>query len=264
MNTVAGGLDSFAREVILKSMQKSAAAAGAGGGHNQMKSPQDAAGKKNRRESRHQSRDAVKNCCSSKPFVGTLIAFREILTQNSLNIFGKQFLSQAVGGAASASSNPGGSKKSKDIAIAERQEEIAHAAKMISTSIIVAVIERYMMEFGDGNVDSAMNMFFRTINAYDEGHEEFASHLHPEEGNVRGVLPNGQYLDEEEDIARSASYNVAVKRHPLVVLNEERKLIGKKRKLFRIPGSNACYVAFVKDLQVKDGKLQASSSSAAT
>ena len=93
-----------------------------------------------------------------------------------------------------------------------------------------------------------MEDFLKVAHSYDNGEEEFSSCLDQDQGLVRGILPNGKYLDDEEEVARSVSFNQARKLHPLVQRDIERKMNIKCKQLIRVPEVNACHTAMVETL----------------
>jgi transcriptional regulator with XRE-family HTH domain len=172
-----------------------------------------------------------------KMFFATLLGLREVMTQNAERIFGKECLNQALEdddeGTTGAKSSP---RKARII-----KEEKQYCARSLATAVTIAAIERSQ----SGDTNKTIEEFLKVAQAYDDGDSEFSSCLEEDQGNIHGVLPNGQRLNAEEEVARNVSFNRARKLHPIVQRDMERRMKIRSKRLIHVPEPSACHITMV-------------------
>jgi hypothetical protein len=186
----------------------------------------------------------------SKTFLGTLLALREVMTQNAVGIFGEEAIASAVDdndGITSAfamrkmNRYPGHARRQKQ----RLEEDRLFCATLLATGVVLAAIKRYIPV----NYKAMIKEFLNLVRSYDGGDEQFASCLQEDDGRSCGVLPNGKRLDPEETVALNVSFNRARENHPLIRRREEGRLkIKSTRVTVNVPKANACVVTMVENL----------------
>ena len=170
----------------------------------------------------------------NKIYLATLLCLREVIAQNAVRIFGNDFFRESIEAPATQTSLT--------------KEEFMHCSRTMATALVIAAIERNRGDNCTDAVEDTVEDFLKVAHSYDNGEEEFSSCLDEDQGLVRGILPNGKYLDDEEEVARSVSFNQARKLHPLVQRDMERKMNIKCEQLIRVPEVNACHTTMVETL----------------
>lgn len=157
-----------------------------------------------------QGRDAVED----RVYVATMLAIREVLTQNSKELFVLDFESTT-------------------------KEEVDFGARVLATGIILAANERLMKVT---NLD-----LVRLVNMYDDGAPEFKDALTRMGGKEQPIAPNGKPLDRQEAVIWKAAFNMAREKHPL--MGKDKKEIKQgELNLIQLAEPTACYVAMVEAL----------------
>lgn len=170
-----------------------------------------------------------------KLFFAILLGLREVITQNSARIFGKNCLDEAVQG-----------NKTRNARIVT--EEKQYCAKSLATGVVVAAIQRSILNGTKKEKYQTVEKFLEHAQGYDTGDSEFSSHLKEDRGNIRGVLPDGERLHADEEVARNVAFNRARKRHPMIQRDAERKMGVKPKRLVHIPEATACHISMVEQL----------------
>jgi hypothetical protein len=195
----------------------------------------------------------------SRVYLGTLLALREVMTQNAEIFFGSTAITESVEpragtivsrdsrGAEVADRGKDEEHYSNDIFLGSSKPREERTAKSevesenednpeARRSQLLKEEERLYSArlLATGVVLSATlrlpasqtlhDELLRMIDAYDFGREEFAACLESTDGNWRGVLPNGSSLNRDETIAWKASFNRVREDHPLIVQSKRRKL----------------------------------------
>ena len=227
MKVVAASLEHFSRHVILPAFEKSVAS---------FNIPAS---------SRYFTGDSAgTELCET--FYATLLALREIMTQNAERIFGSESFCVAVddaGGPNSAkhTTRPGYARLRRQGCM----EDKLYCTSLLATGVVLAAIKRYVPT----NSQDVAQKFLDIVRSYDGGDDEFALCLKDDDGRSCGVMPNGIRLNREENIALNVSLNWAQERHPLSRRRHERLMgVKRPRELVSVPETNACVIAVVENL----------------
>jgi hypothetical protein len=175
-------------------------------------------------------------------FFATLLALREVMTQNAERIFGKDCLEDAEDDGDASSSHR---KRRRGVM---NQEERMYLARTLATGVSIAAIERCLPAHADRMVENFLEM----VSAYDNGDDDFTvpTRTNLDNNVVQCVLPNGKRLQPEEQVAQSVSFDQARKQHPLTQQQLERTWNNnyhksKKQLMIRVPNVTACHISMV-------------------
>jgi hypothetical protein len=235
MKIVAASLEEFCRLVILPSMQPETVETIA---QQQAVLEKTMASKRNTTTS-----TKTKILYKPKPkkekehvFFSTLLALREVMTQNAERIFGKP----SFEGLHDKKKKLEKSRKRKIHQLQDQQ----YCAKLLATGVVLAAMEQY-----NPNDAAIADRFLEVCRKYDEGDEEFTSCLVAEQ-NSCGVLPNGRRVDPEESIAMHVSFEQARESHPLTLCQKRRDMnvTPRVQDLLQVPEPNVCNISMVQHL----------------
>jgi hypothetical protein len=235
MKTVAAALDRFCVQVLLPAMQQPPQRSSGG-----PQSGYTRSGDNNQNIAMCIPTNKKKG--PPKSFFATLLALREVMTQNAERIFGKESLDAAV---LDEDEEERATTTTTSSYNGRNTDEDRHfCAQLLATGVTIAAIERCLPDHRDKTTER----FLESVKAYDDGDDEFLSCLQVDQGNIRSVLPNGKRLNADEEVARNVSFNQARKRHPMVQRDVEKRLKMKPRQLILVPEVNACHVSVIEKL----------------
>lgn len=243
MQTVAASLQEFCQMVILSSMQSETIETTAG-----QEAVETTRAINNHSRASKKPQNSHKKSTSGiifKPkskkdservFFSTLLALREVMTQNNERIFGKS----AFEGIHDKKKKL---EKSRKRRLHQLQDE-QYCAKLLATGVVLAAMEKH--NFNDAAI---ADRFLEVCRKYDEGDEEFTSCLVAEHSS-RGVLPNGRQLNPEESIAMHVSFEQARESHPLTLhqIQRDMNVTPRVQDLVQVPEPNVCIISMVERL----------------
>ena len=192
------------------------------------------------------SRPPLSKETETRIVLGTLLALREVLTQNAKNMFGpKMFIT-------GQESNFGWTESEIEL-YGECSDEFARqaavfSARVLATAVCVAALEALPSEMSEPLIAD----FLRYTTQYDFGDEQFRQYLPHIDERVRPVLTTDQPLDEGDQKAWRVSFNLHREIHALVMEHrrqhvrtdsfEETANLDTARQLFEV---NAAHITIL-------------------
>jgi hypothetical protein len=176
---------------------------------------------------------------NERVFLATMLALREVLTQNAYRIFQMEDMSRDEEQLAD-DAKPG-SKRQKTL---DYREERQYMAQLFGTGVIIASLQSLPES------ESLTSSFSAMMDSYDICNAEFASRMNRLDGRHQGVMLNGKKLKKEENVAWKVSYNRARELHPVVCRNNRRieQRSDMTHHIVQIPKPNALFVSMVEEL----------------
>ena len=157
-----------------------------------------------------------KQALEDRPYVATMLALREVMTQNAEKIFDLNL---------------------DQYPLVDRMEFKYHG-KTLATSIILAANERLPI----GNQD-----LLRFVEAYDTGAQEFKISLPRMSAKQVLIQPGGTELDGEEALIWKVAYNMVREKHPLLRITKV-----DEKDWPQLAEPSTCYAAMVEDLSTNN------------
>lgn len=192
------------------------------------------------------SRPPLSKETETRIVLGTLLALRQVLTQNAKNMFGpKVFIT-------GQESNFGWTESEIEL-YGECSDEFARqaavfSARVLATAVCVAALEALPSEMSEPLIAD----FLRYTTQYDFGDEQFRQYLPHIDERVRPVLTTDQPLDEGDQKAWRVSFNLHREIHALVMEHrrqhvrtdsfEETANLDTARQLFEV---NAAHITIL-------------------
>ena len=152
-----------------------------------------------------------KEAVEDRPYVATMLALREVMTQNGKELF------------------------RMDLDDPSNMEE-DYCAQLLATSIILAANGRQTEENQD---------LLAFVEAYDGGAPEFKDALTPMAASI-AAGGGGTQLSRDEALVWKVAYNMARDKHPLMRVKGVTK--GRNKTTPSLPKPTACFVAMVEEL----------------
>ena len=177
---------------------------------------------------------------NERVFLATMLALREVLTQNAERIFVIQDVPRQGEEERNNDAGPGNKRRKRHRDIEERQ----YMAQLYATGVIFAAIQS-MPE-----AKSYLSKFTQIMDSYDTGDDDCASYMERVDGRHQGVLPNGKQLKNEENVAWRVSYNRVRDLHPVIRHNRQRveQQLDPSDSRIDVPPPNAVLVSMVEKL----------------
>lgn len=186
---------------------------------------------------------------SESVFLATMLALREVLTQNAKRIFVIEKVPLEPHELQSFMSAPGAARRETE----REEEEEQYVSQLLSTGVVLSTVQR--LEKRDA--EKYTSKFTQIMDSYDSGHGEFASMMEPMDGSHQGVQPDQTVLSNEENAAWKVAYNRANEAHPVLrkhgrtCQEEQRCQLGlplpreSKKAQVNVPTPNAVLVSMV-------------------
>ena len=189
---------------------------------------------------------ASSEVASNRVFLATMLALREVLTQNADRIFD---IEKEIGDELQDHAPGTGRRK-----VRCQEEERQYMAQLFATGVVFAALQ----SLSGKEAEAYTLQFSETMDSYDIGDDEFASCMQPMDGCHQGVLPNLSLLDSIENVAWKVSYNRAREAHPVLRSSRRRLEVERLRWLglpstsepflVELPMPNAVLVSMVEKL----------------
>jgi hypothetical protein len=183
---------------------------------------------------------------SDRVFLATMLALREVLTQNADRIF---YIEKQIGGELQDDAPGGGRRK-----VRCQEEERQYMAQLFATGVVFAAFQSLTRK----ESEAYTLQFSKMMDSYDMGHDDFASCMKPLDGRHQGVQPNMSLLDSTENVVWKMSYNRAREAHPVLRRSRHRREVERLRGLglpstsepytVEVPTPNAVLVSMVEKL----------------
>ncbi len=156
--------------------------------------------------------------------VAALLSLREVLATNSELVFCLKNDPKVFNDHSSSKIDidaietvPGDSRREQ----LRKNEDHAFQSQLLSTALILSAIDKLPSEISS----STSEKFLESIRKYDSADEEFVSCLDRADGCSNCVLPTGQALGKEENIAWQVSFNRCRDNHHLIKGRERKNAL---------------------------------------
>lgn len=171
-------------------------------------------------------------------FLSTMLALREVLTQNASRIFSIENVALNDNEVKDdrKDTEPGAKRRKRS----SQEEERQYMAQQLATGVVFAAIQS--METPEA--ESYLQHFMEIVDLYDTGDDEFVSCMQPRNGRHTGVTPNLKTLSGQENVAWRVSFNRARQVHPVVCRSRNGSNISNA---IDVPSPNTVFIALVED-----------------
>lgn len=174
---------------------------------------------------------------NKRVFLASMLALREVLTQNASRIF--QLDSVPVKEQISDQMVASGNKRRKR---QDKEEEREYMAQLLATSVIFAAIQSLP------EAHSYLPRFTEMMDSYDAGSDEFCSCMERLDGGQKGIMPNTKELKKEENVAWKVSYNRAREVHPVISRASRRmEHQSESSHIIKVPRPNTVFISMAED-----------------